>query len=314
MKMLSVIIPIFNELNNITTLAEQIKAVLNDIAEEYEIIFIDDGSSDGSDTKLDELSDADKRIKVIHFRKNFGQTAAIMAGIDASSGSIIITMDGDLQNDPKDIKNLLSKLNEGYDVCSGWRKDRKDNHLKRNLPSRLANWLISKVSGVYLNDYGCTLKAYKRHVIENVKLYGEMHRFIPIYAVWQGAKITEIPVQHHPRIHGKSKYGSERAVKVVLDLLVIKFLEKYAKNPIYIFGGAGILFFLSSFFFFCLMIYYKIAGLKDFIQTPLPQLTTFLVLMGFMTILMGLIAEILMRTYHESQNKSIYLVKYKRNL
>ncbi len=314
MKMLSVIIPIFNELNNITTLAEQIKAVLNDIAEEYEIIFIDDGSSDGSDTKLDELSDADKRIKVIHFRKNFGQTAAIMAGIDASSGSIIITMDGDLQNDPKDIKNLLSKLNEGYDVCSGWRKDRKDNHLKRNLPSRLANWLISKVSGVYLNDYGCTLKAYKRHVIENVKLYGEMHRFVPIYAVWQGAKITEIPVQHHPRIHGKSKYGSERAIKVVLDLLVIKFLEKYAKNPIYIFGGAGILFFLSSFFFFCLMIYYKIAGLKDFIQTPLPQLITLLGLMGFMSILMGFIAEILMRTYHESQNKSIYLVKYKRNL
>ena len=312
--MLSVIIPIFNELNNIELLAEQIKTVLNDIAEEYEIIFIDDGSSDGSDTKLDELSDADKRIKVIHFRKNFGQTAAIMAGIDASSGSIIITMDGDLQNDPKDIKNLLSKLNEGYDVCSGWRKDRKDNHLKRNLPSRLANWLISKVSGVYLNDYGCTLKAYKRHVIENVKLYGEMHRFIPIYAVWQGAKITEIPVQHHPRIHGKSKYGSERAVKVVLDLLVIKFLEKYAKNPIYIFGGAGILFFLSSFFFFCLMIYYKIAGLKDFIQTPLPQLITLLGLMGFMSILMGFIAEILMRTYHESQNKSIYLVKYKRNL
>ena len=312
--MLSVIIPIYNELNNIKTLAEQTKAALNDILEEYEIIFVNDGSSDGSDTKLDELSDGDKRIKVIHFRKNFGQTAAIMAGIDASSGDVIITMDGDLQNDPKDIKNLLIKLNEGYDVCSGWRKDRKDNHLKRNLPSRLANWLISKVSGVYLNDYGCTLKAYKRHVIENVKLYGEMHRFIPIYAVWQGAKITEIPVQHHPRIHGKSKYGSERAVKVVLDLLVIKFLEKYAKNPIYIFGGAGILFFLSSFFFFCLMIYYKIAGLKDFIQTPLPQLITFLVLMGSMTILMGFIAEILMRTYHESQNKSIYLVKYKRNL
>ena len=312
--MLSVIIPIFNELNNIEPLAEQIKTVLNDIAEEYEIIFIDDGSSDGSDTKLDELSDADKRIKVIHFRKNFGQTAAIMAGIDASSGSIIITMDGDLQNDPKDIKNLLSKLNEGYDVCSGWRKDRKDNHLKRNLPSRLANWLISKVSGVYLNDYGCTLKAYKRHVIENVKLYGEMHRFIPIYAVWQGATITELPVRHHPRIYGKSKYGPERVIKVILDLLVIKFLEKYAKNPIYIFGGAGILFFLSSFFFFCLMIYYKIAGLKDFIQTPLPQLITLLGLMGFMSILMGFIAEILMRTYHESQNKSIYLVKYKRNL
>ena len=312
--MLSVIIPIFNELNNIEPLAEQIKTVLNDIAEEYEIIFIDDGSSDGSDTKLDELSDADKRIKVIHFRKNFGQTAAIMAGIDASSGSIIITMDGDLQNDPKDIKNLLIKLNEGYDVCSGWRKDRKDNPLKRNLPSKLANWFISKVSGVHLNDYGCTLKAYKRHVIENVKLYGEMHRFVPIYAVWQGAKITEIPVQHHPRIHGKSKYGSERAVKVVLDLLVIKFLEKYAKNPIYIFGGAGILFFLSSFFCFCLMLYYKISGLGSFIQTPLPQLVAFLGLMGFMSILMGFIAEILMRTYHESQNMSIYLVKYKRNL
>ena len=312
--MLSVIIPIFNELNNIEPLAEQIKAALNDIAEEYEIIFVNDGSSDGSDTKLDELSDADKSIKVIHFRKNFGQTAAIMAGIDASSGGIIIPMDGDLQNDPKDIKNLLNKLNEGYDVCSGWRKDRKDNPLKRNLPSKLANWFISKVSGVHLNDYGCTLKAYKRHVIENVKLYGEMHRFIPIYAVWQGAKITEIPVKHHPRIHGKSKYGSERVIKVVLDLLVIKFLEKYAKNPIYIFGGAGILFLLSSFFFFCLMLYYKISGLGDFIQTPLPQLTTFLVLMGSMTILMGFIAEILMRTYHESQNKPIYLVKYKRNL
>jgi len=312
--MLSVIIPIFNELNNIEPLAEQIKTVLNDITEEYEIIFINDGSSDGSDTKLNELSDADKSIKVIHFRRNYGQTAAIMAGIDASSGSIIITMDGDLQNDPKDIENLLNKLDEGYDVCSGWRKDRKDNPLKRILPSKIANWIVSKVTGVYLNDYGCTLKAYKRHVIENVKLYGEMHRFIPIYAVWQGARVTEIPVQHHPRIHGKSKYGSERAIKVVLDLLVIKFLEKYAKNPIYIFGGGGILMILCSFFFFCLMIYYKITGLKDFIQTPLPQLIAFLVLMGFMLTLMGFIAEILMRTYHESQNKSIYLVKYKRNL
>jgi glycosyltransferase involved in cell wall biosynthesis len=245
---------------------------------------------------------------VIHFRRNFGQTTAIMAGIDYSSGDVLIPMDGDLQNDPQDIPKLLAKLQEGFEVCSGWREDRKDHALKRNLPSRIANWLISKISGVHLHDYGCSLKAYRREVIKGVKLYGEMHRFIPIYATWQGARVAEIPVTHHPRIHGESKYGLERTFKVILDLIVVKFLAQYAQKPIYVFGTFGLVSLFVAFIAAAASLYYKIFGHKSFIETPLPLIFVMASITGIMCILMGLLAEIIMRTYYESQGKSVYLI------
>ncbi|MBM3124782.1 MAG: glycosyltransferase family 2 protein, partial [Chloroflexi bacterium] len=220
-RLLSVIVPLFNEADNINPLYEKMVGITPSLDCDLEMIFINDGSVDGSRAILDDLASRDRRVKVIHFRRNFGQTTAIMAGIDYSSGDVLIPMDGDLQNDPRDIPKLLAKLQEGYQVCSGWREDRKDHPLKRNLPSRIANRLISTISGVKLHDYGCSLKAYRREVIKGVKLYGEMHRFIPIYATWQGARVAEVPVAHHPRIHGKSKYGLERTVKVILDLIVV---------------------------------------------------------------------------------------------
>ena len=243
------------------------------------------------------------------FRKNFGQTAAMSAGIDYATGDVIIPMDGDRQNDPKDIPVLLAKLDEGYDVVSGWRKDRKDNAIKRNLPSRIANGLISKISGVHLHDYGCSLKAYKRDVIKDVRLYGEMHRFIPVYANWMGGKVTEIPVRHHPRIHGVSKYGIGRTFKVVLDLIVIKFLQNYAQKSIHVFGGFGLISFLCAIISTIAMFYYKLFGNKSFIQTPLPMLVVFFFLVGIILVMMGILAEMQNRTYYESQGKKVYLVK-----
>src|SRR5450631_3771345 len=244
--MLSITIPIFNEERNIEPLYRRLVEELEPLAKPFEIIMVNDGSSDGSERALDELAGKDPRVKVVHFRRNFGQTAAMMAGIHYASGEIIVPMDGDLQNDPADIAKLLAKLDEGYDVVSGWRKDRKDHSLRRNLPSRIANLLISRISGVHLHDYGCTLKAYKKDVVKGIKLYGEMHRFIPIYASWHGAKVTEIPVDHHPRKFGQSKYGLERVLKVVLDLAVVKFLDRYAQKPMYVFGGIGMISFLLS--------------------------------------------------------------------
>jgi len=272
------------------------------------MILVNDGSTDGSRAILDELASRDGRVKVIHFRRNFGQTTAIMAGIDYSSCDVLIPMDGDLQNDPQDISKLLSKLQEGFQACSGWREDRKDHALKHNLPSRIANWLISKISGIHLHDYGCSLKAYRREVIKGVKLYGEMHRFIPIYATWQGARVTEIPVAHHPRIHGKSKYGLERTFKVILDLIVVKFLTQYAQKPIYVFGSFGLFSLFVAFIAATAALYYKISGLKSFIETPLPLIFVMASITGIMCILMGLLAEIIMRTYYESQGKSVYLI------
>lgn len=311
--MLSVTIPIYNEKDNIPLLYEKVTRVLKDIGQPWELILVNDGSNDGSKEILDNISQGDKNLKVIHFRKNFGQTAAMMAGIDFASGDIIIPMDGDLQNDPGDIPKLLQIIEEGYDVVSGWRKDRKDNPIKRNLPSRIANCLISNISGVKLHDYGCSLKAYKKDVIKNVKLYGEMHRFIPIYASWQGGRVTEVPVAHYPRQFGQSKYGINRTFKVVLDLIVVKFLQKYAQSPIYIFGGVGFASFLLSFISFIAMLYFKFFGGKTFVQTPLPLMIVLFSTVGVQFILMGLIAEILNRTYHESQGKPVYLIKETRN-
>ena len=310
---LSIIIPIFNEEGNIEQLHKKILSVMGKSSCNYEIIFVNDGSTDSSRQKFDAISEQDRNVKIIHFKRNFGQTAAMMAGIDAASGDILIPMDGDLQNDPSDIPRLLEKLDEGYDVVSGWRNDRKDASIKRKLPSKIANWLISKICGVHLHDYGCTLKAYKKDVIKGVRLYGEMHRFIPIYASWQGGKVAEIPVVHHPRIHGQSKYGLERTIKVILDLILVKFMAKYSQKPMYVFGGFGLFSVLLSFLSFALMLCYKFFGNKSFIETPLPMLTVLFFLMGFVCILMGFIAEILMRTYFESQGKSTYLIDYTCN-
>jgi glycosyltransferase involved in cell wall biosynthesis len=312
--MLSIIIPVYNEAESIPTLYTRLTRVLHDIGRPWEVIFINDGSNDGSKQTLDQLADQDAKVKVIHFKRNFGQTAALMAGIDFARGEILISMDGDLQNDPADIPQFLAKLEEGYDVCSGWRKERKDPALQRTLPSRMANFLISRISGVHLHDYGCSLKAYKKEAIKEVKLYGEMHRFIPIYASWQGAKVTEIPVTHHPRVHGTSKYGLERTIKVILDLIVVKFLAHYAVNPIYVFGCVGLVNFLVAFLAAGASLYYKFFGGKSFISTPLPLLFVLTTITGVMCILMGLLAEIVVRTYYESQNKLVYLIAEHRNL
>lgn len=312
--MLSVTIPVFNERDNLRPLYDKITAVLHALQRPWEIIFVDDGSNDGSGALLDELAAHDPSVKVIHFRRNFGQTAAMMAGVDFASGEIIIPLDGDLQNDPNDIPRLLAKLDEGYDVCSGWRKARQDAALRRNLPSRLANRLISVISGVHLHDYGCSLKAYRKDVIKGVRLYGEMHRFIPIFATWQGARVAEIPVTHHPRIHGESKYGLERILKVVLDLIVVKFLHRYAMKPMHIFGGFGLLSLFISGIAGAIAVFWRITGTAYLIQTPLPLLSVMSFITGVMCILMGLLAELITRTYYESQGKMVYLVGETRNL
>ena len=305
---LTIAVPIYNERQNINPLYEQICNAVGSLGVGWELILVDDGSQDGSATLLDDIATHDAHVTVVHFARNYGQTAAMMAGIDYAHGEIIVPMDGDLQNDPGDIPRLLVKLEEGYDVVSGWRKDRQDNTIKRNFPSRLANSLISRVSGVYLHDYGCSLKAYRRAVLDGVKLYGEMHRFVPIYAAWNGARVTEIPVTHHPRLHGESKYGLERIVKVLLDLVVVKFLFRYSAKPIYIFGGFGFISIFCGFLAGLWAIALKLFKGTSFIQTPLPLLFVLLGAIGVISILMGLLAEMMNRTYYESQGKAVYKV------
>jgi len=311
---ISVTIPVYNEEANLRTLREQLVPVLESLQQPWEVVFVNDGSTDGSAAVLDTLAESDPRLKVIHFRRNAGQTAAMMAGFDHARGDIIVPMDADLQNDPRDIPLLLSRLEEGFDVCSGWRTDRQDNVLLRKLPSRIANWLISKVSGVRLHDYGCSLKAYRRDVIKGVRLYGEMHRFIPIYASWLGAKVTEVPVRHHPRIAGSSSYGLERIVKVLLDLVVVKFLDRYALKPIYVFGGFGILNFVVSLVAGLAALYLKFWEGISFIQTPLPLLVVMSAITGVMCVLLGLVAEMVTRGWHESRGKQTYIIGATRNL
>lgn len=305
---ITVSVPIYNELDNIAPLYERVRAALDALGKPWELVLVDDGSTDGSAAALDAVAAGDARVSVVHFPRNFGQTAAMMAGMDHARGDIIVPMDGDLQNDPADIGRLLAKLDEGFDVVSGWRKDRQDHAIKRNLPSRLANGLISRVSGVHLHDYGCSLKAYRRDILDGVKLYGEMHRFVPIYAAWNGARVTEIPVQHHARVHGESKYGMERVVKVLLDLLVVKFLFRYSGKPIYVFGGFGLLAIACSLLAGLWALGLKLFGGVSLIQTPLPLLAVFLGAIGVLSLLMGLLAEMLNRTYHESQAKPVYRV------
>jgi glycosyltransferase involved in cell wall biosynthesis len=312
--MISVTVPIYNEAENLHLLYERVRDALAGIGQPWELVLVDDGSTDASRDVLDQLAANDKRVKVIHFRRNFGQTAAMMAGIDFAAGEIIIPMDGDLQNDPADIPRLIAKLEEGYDVVSGWRKERQDARITRKLPSNLANRLISRVLGVRLHDYGCSLKAYRREVIKGVKLYGEMHRFVPVYASWQGARVTEIPVAHHARQFGESKYGLERTMKVVLDLIVVKFLAKYQQKPMYVFGAFGLFSLALSGLSALWALYLKLFAGVSLILTPLPQVFVMTAIMGFMCILMGLLAELLTRTYYESQDKPVYLVGETRNV
>jgi glycosyltransferase involved in cell wall biosynthesis len=313
---LSLFLPVLNEEENLGELHGKILSAMEALGQSFEVIYVDDGSTDRSLDLLKHLAAGDGRVRVIAFRRNYGQTAAMAAGIDAARGEILIAMDADLQNDPADIGRLLVKLDDGYDVVSGWRKDRHDLFLTRILPSRIANRLISIISGVPLHDYGCSLKAYRREVLKGVHLYGEMHRFIPIYASWAGGRVTEIPVGHHPRVAGKSKYGLTRTAKVIFDLVTIKFMTSYLTKPLYIFGCAGVLAFALSFISALLAFLMKFAGWPyqaSLIQTPLPVITMIMMVLGIQLFLMGLIAEMVVRTYHESQGKPIYTIKTKIN-
>ena len=311
---ISVMVPVYNEEASLPLLVKKIVAVLDEASVAFEIVLVNDGSTDGSAKVLAALAQGDARIKVVNFARNFGQTAAMMAGFDHSKGSIIVPIDADLQNDPSDIPRLLAKLDEGYDVVSGWRRDRKDEVVKRNLLSRVANWIISHASGVHLHDYGCSLKAYRRSVIGRVKLYGEMHRFIPIYASWYGARITELEVMHHPRRFGKSNYGMIRIVKVTLDLLVVSFLDRWIGKPIYLFGGFGLLWLGVSLVSLLYLFYLKLFANLSMILTPMPLLVAMSFMMGVMSILIGLLAEIVVRIYFEAQAKHTYFVNSTVNL
>ena len=308
MTYLSVILPIYNESKSIPILFDALEDAIGQY--DYEIIAINDGSKDDSFAQLRTICAQNDRVKAVNFKRNFGQTAAINAGIQYASGEIIVLIDSDLENDPHDIPRLIEKLNTGYDVVSGWRQNRWEKEfLTRKLPSRMANKLISSISGVQLHDYGCTLKAYRRDVIKEVILYGQMHRFIPVYCAWQGGKVTEIPVRYQPRQFGKSNSGIFRTYKVLLDLVLIKFLEKYMQRPIHFFGGVGVLAFLVSFAAVLLAAYFKITGQKDLIETPLPTIASMFFIIGIQLVLMGVMAEILMRTYYESQHKMPFSVK-----
>ena len=309
MSELSIITPVYNEEENLPLLYDAIQQVLKPIGKTWELIFVDDGSRDKSLDVLETLVKKDpKHVRVVVFRRNFGQTAAITAGVDYALGDTIILIDADLQNDPADIPLLLAKLDEGYDLVSGWRKDRKDSRLTRTIPSNIANGLISKVTGVYLHDYGCTLKAYRRDALKGFRLYGEMHRFIPVFAHSVGARIAELPVRHHPRKFGVAKYGLERTVKVILDLFTVKFLLDYSHKPMRLFGVAGVVFMLMGMLDLLYLFIRRFFGVPVS-TSPLLLVGVMLVILGFQSILMGLIAELLARTYHESQSKPTYTVR-----
>ncbi len=308
---LSLFLPVLDEEENLRPMHRKISEALNELGKTAEVIYVDDGSTDKSLEILKEIAANDARVRVVSLRRNYGQTAAMSAGIDAARGAILIPMDADLQNDPKDISRLLNKLDEGFDVVSGWRKNRKDTLLMRKIPSQIANRIISFIGGVPLHDYGCSLKAYRRDVIQDVKLYGEMHRFIPIYAAWAGARVTEIPVDHHARTFGKSKYGISRTVKVIFDLITIKFMASYQTKPLYVFGTFGFLAFLLSIIAGVWALFLKIFEGTSFILTPLPIITVVMLAIAVQFFLMGLLAELLVRTYHESQDKAIYTVREK---
>ena len=310
---LSIVVPVYNEEGNVDELHRELTSAASALGRSYEIVVVDDGSADETYAKLKGLAAEDPRLKIVHFGRNFGQTAAMAAGFDYAEGEIVVPLDGDLQNDPADIGLLLAKLDEGYDVVSGWRKDRKDNVLRR-LPSRLANRLIGWVTGLRLHDYGCTLKAYRASVLDGTRLYGEMHRFLPALVYQNGARVAEVQVHHRPRRHGKSKYGLGRTLRVVLDLVTVKFLSSYGTKPSYIFGGSGVLLCLGGIAAGCLALYQKWVDGVYVYRNPVILIAVFLFLLGFLCILMGLMAELIVRTYHESQAKPIYRVREVQNI
>lgn len=305
---ISVVIPLYNEEENVEILHKRIKEVLDNTGYTYEILYVDDGSRDKTLDYLEEIQKNDKNVIVLSLRRNFGQTAAFAAGFDLSRGDIVVTMDGDLQNDPSDIPRLVEAL-KGYDLVSGWRKKRKDPFFSRRLPSMIANWLISKVTGVRLHDYGCSLKAYRREVIKNLRLYGEMHRFIPALASWYGVRINEIETTHYPRLRGKSKYGISRTIKVLLDLLTIKFLQNFSTKPMQFFGPIGLIFSLAGIAICAYLTFEKFVSAVDIGTRPLLLLGVLLLIIGFQFIGMGLLGEMIIRVYHESQKKPIYTIK-----
>ena len=305
---ISVVIPLYNEEENVQELHYRLKEVLDTIGTDYEVLFIDDGSTDSTLTLLQEIQSRDSNVVVLSLRRNFGQTAAFAAGFDYSRGDIIITMDGDLQNDPHDIPKFIEMMKDN-DLVSGWRKKRKDPFISRRLPSIMANWLISKVTGVNLHDYGCSLKAYKRDVIKNLKLYGEMHRFIPAIASWYGVRIAEVETTHHPRLRGKSKYGISRTVKVVLDLITVKFLQSFSTKPLQFFGPIGLLSGALGFFISFYLALGKLFMGRDIGGRPLLLLGALLIIVGIQFIGMGLLGEMMVRVYHETQKKPIYVIK-----
>lgn len=304
----SIVIPLYNEEDNVEVLHERLREVLDNLGTEYEIIYVDDGSSDRTLNLLEDIQKSDKNLLVLSLRRNFGQTAAFAAGFDFARGDIVVTMDGDLQNDPKDIPRLLDVIKD-YDLVSGWRKKRKDTFLTRRLPSMIANWLISKVTGVKLHDYGCSLKAYRRDVVKNLRLYGEMHRFIPAVASWYGVRVAEIETTHHPRLRGKSKYGISRTIKVLLDLITVKFLQSFSTKPMQFFGPMGIIFGALG---VGISLYLSIEKLFRGVSIggrPLLLLGALLIIVGVQFVGMGLLGEMLVRVYHESQKKPIYAIK-----
>ena len=306
---ISVVLPVLNEEENLVALNDEITSVLDDMEHEYEIIYVDDGSTDRSFEILRDLHEKDGRIKVIQFRRNFGQTAGLAAGFDHASGDVIITLDADRQNDPRDIPMMLAKMDEGYDLVSGWRYDRQDAWLSRKLPSKMANWLISTITGVKLHDYGCSLKAFHKDVIENIRLYGEMHRFIPAIASWGGVRLAEVKVNHRPRVAGTSKYGISRTFRVILDLITVKFLLQYSARPIHFFGSIGLFSGVTGFLIAMFMTIQKLFFGIGMGGRPLLLLAILLMFIGLQFITFGLLGELMTRTYHEAQNKPVYVIR-----
>ncbi|MBN1223111.1 MAG: glycosyltransferase family 2 protein [Candidatus Aminicenantes bacterium] len=306
---LSIVTPVFNEEENLRTLYEEIKAACDNLGKSYEIIFVDDGSKDGSYPLLLDIQKSDPTVKLIKLRRNFGQTAALAAGFDYAGGDIIITLDADLQNDPQDFGILLEKIEAGYDIAAGWRKKRKDKFFTRRIPSMAANWLISFITRVKLHDYGCTLKAFRREVIQNINLYGELHRFIPAIASTIGVSMAEVKVNHRPRRHGKSKYSLTRFVRVILDLLTVKFLLSYSTKPLQIFGIFGLASGLIGGIIGLYLSYQRLILKQGIAGRPLLLLSILLIVIGIQFITLGLLAEVMVRAYHESANKRIYFIR-----
>jgi glycosyltransferase involved in cell wall biosynthesis len=306
---LSVVIPLYNEEENIERLYVGLREVLQGLGQEYEIIVVDDGSTDGSFEALKALHLNDQALKVIRLRRNFGQSAAFSAGFDSARGAIIVTMDADLQFDPEDIPKLLNKMDESYDIVSGWRVHRQESFLTRRLPSAVANWLISRITGVRLHDYGCSLKAYRSEVLHNVQLYGELHRFIPALASSMGVRLTEVPVRHEPRRFGKSKYDLSRTLTVLLDLLTVKFLLSYSTRPMQVFGLLGVVSFAVGFVIAAYLSFLRLVLGSPIADRPLLLLAILLIFVGVQLVTMGLLGELMIRTYHEAQGKKIYTVR-----